>query len=519
MGKIYGGRWETIRTIGEGGQSHVFEVKDLSGEMTGTFALKRVKNLKRHERFAAEISAIKKLSHPNVINLIDHSALDAVDGAVEKQFMVMPLAGGGDLSSRVKVYAGSVDGVLAVVQPLASALSSAHALGIIHRDVKPANVLFTDAGNSPWLADFGICLIRDADRNTETDEVAGPWAYMAPELEAGGRLEVSQAADVYSLGKLIYYMITGGIVLPRERLDEPEFAAVFEPGGRYHHLELLLRRMICPLDARIADMEEVGRALARISDWDRNSVVPPFSPNGRNRIEALQRRVVEQRQKDAEHQSTVEANDAITSLVKGQVIRWMEGELEKAAALLAEGEALQVSVNSVPDGDLGYADDGELFAEIGVELVVSGLDPRRGTEHVLQMLVCQRRRFQVITHMGPGPIPNRPVKEAVLLILPRYKTLPGGTRPNRDSNGGYFFTESNRLFPVSVRERNRSLPHMMLQRSNQEIGNPRPNVLCLELPTSAWPASETHLADFMRRVGDNFLETLTQSDGNFLHFK
>jgi serine/threonine protein kinase len=103
MAKRYGGRWETIDNawLGEGGQGRVFRVRDVSQELKGEFALKRVPDIERRDRFKREVEAIKRLTdpstqaaHPNIISLIDHSALE--DTAVaEKQFLVMPIALGG----------------------------------------------------------------------------------------------------------------------------------------------------------------------------------------------------------------------------------------------------------------------------------------------------------------------------------------------------------------------------------------------------------------------------------------
>jgi serine/threonine protein kinase len=196
VARLYGGRWQIIDgpELGHGGQGTVFRVKDITGEHQSEFALKRVPNATRHDRFRREIDAIKRLTdpatqraHPNIISLIDHSALDDA-GDSEKQFLVMPIARGGDLSEpgRLNLYTDSIDAVLLVAKQIASALQAAHAANIIHRDVKPKNILFTGNGHETWLSDFGICLIREAPRITETTEVVGPRAFMAPELEDGG---------------------------------------------------------------------------------------------------------------------------------------------------------------------------------------------------------------------------------------------------------------------------------------------------------------------------------------------
>ncbi len=114
MAKKYGGRWEIIDgpRLGDGGQGTVFRVRDITGQLDGEFALKRVLDISRRDRFRRQVEAIKRLTdpethqaHPNVISLIDHSALDE-DQDTEKQFLVMPIAEGGDLSApgRLSLY-------------------------------------------------------------------------------------------------------------------------------------------------------------------------------------------------------------------------------------------------------------------------------------------------------------------------------------------------------------------------------------------------------------------------------
>ncbi len=80
---------------------------------------------------------------------------------------------------------------------------------------------------------------------------------MAPELEDGGQLQVTAAADVYSLGKLLYFLLSGGVVLPRERLHEDQFSRVFAKGERYQLLQHLLTKMICHRETRIQTIAEV----------------------------------------------------------------------------------------------------------------------------------------------------------------------------------------------------------------------------------------------------------------------
>jgi serine/threonine protein kinase len=208
------------------------------------------------------VEAVKTLSHPNVVKLLDHSALDAAPGDDARQYLVMPHAKGGDLAKVMGRYAGKLDDVLTVAKQIALALQAAHAAGIIHRDVKPENILFPGDGHAIWVSDFGICLIQAREqRNTADGEVVGPAVFMAPELEGGGQFKVTPDVDIYSLGKVVYFMITGGIRLPRERLYEDEYAAPFAAGGRLLRLKILLSEMICAHPNRIKTMDEVIRRL------------------------------------------------------------------------------------------------------------------------------------------------------------------------------------------------------------------------------------------------------------------
>ena len=281
MSKLYGSRWKLLDAppLGQGGQSRVFRVVDIKGEFVGEFALKRVENPKRHDRFRNEVEAIRRLSHPNIIKLIDHSALAESNSGEEKQFLVMPIAKDGDLSrpGRLSFYKDSIEAVLLVARQAASALAAAHAAGVIHRDIKPQNLLFTGNGHEIWIADFGICLLREAPRNTPLDEIVGSRGFMAPELEGGGQLDVTPAADIYSLGKVIYFMFSGGVIIPPEKLHQDAYARILDTGERPRLLRSLLSQMICPIERRITNMDEVLRRLHSIDDWERNARLLPVS--------------------------------------------------------------------------------------------------------------------------------------------------------------------------------------------------------------------------------------------------
>jgi hypothetical protein len=260
MAKDEYGVWKIVDGIDEGGQAHVFRVKDRTGGRPGVFALKRLRNAKRIERFRNEVEAVAALKHPNIVPLIDSSAFDAPVSAKDRQYLVMPLAEGGSLDDAAR-FKGDARRTIAVARQIAAGLAEAHAHTprIIHRDVKPGNVLFPrkDA-DDVWVSDFGICLIDDGrPRQTEDGERPGPAWFMAPELDHGGQLDVGPEADVYSLGKVIFFMLSGGTILPREQLHETPYREVLEGNG-LGRLTVLLSGMI-RYDAatRIQTMAEV----------------------------------------------------------------------------------------------------------------------------------------------------------------------------------------------------------------------------------------------------------------------
>lgn len=126
------------------------------------------------------------------------------------------------LKDERELLAGRVELCLEIFVGIANGVHNAHAAGIVHRDIKPGNILFLDRSlRNPLVSDFGICLLKetpDEERLTAVDESVGPRLFMAPEQERGGVAEITSSADTYALGKLLHHMLTGRI-LYREELD------------------------------------------------------------------------------------------------------------------------------------------------------------------------------------------------------------------------------------------------------------------------------------------------------------
>lgn len=212
MAKFDSGKWEIKADLSEAGQSWTYLVSDASVSGTETFVLKRLKNPARLHRFAAEIRALQELSHPGIVKLVDFN-LDS-----ERPWFVQEYCPGGDLDNYVKARSPlPPQDALNLFGEILVALSYAHSNSMFHRDIKPANIFLRAESGPPVLGDFGLCWPTETEqRLTLTDEAVGSFKYMAPEVRDGRVTEPSWHQDIYSAGKVLYFMLSGGRVFDRE---------------------------------------------------------------------------------------------------------------------------------------------------------------------------------------------------------------------------------------------------------------------------------------------------------------
>ncbi len=190
-------RYELIEKIGSGGFAHVYEAFDLTlGRRVAVKIVPEGRDMSA--RVLREVQAAAALTHPNIVALYDWFG----DG--ERSFIVWELVEGDSLDHLSK---GLNDAdVVAVGAELLEALAFAHSQGIVHRDIKPQNVMLDHEGHVKVM-DFGIALLLDADTLTHDGDVVGTVAYMSPEQAAGRR--VGTPSDVYSSGMMLYELLAG----------------------------------------------------------------------------------------------------------------------------------------------------------------------------------------------------------------------------------------------------------------------------------------------------------------------
>jgi Protein kinase domain len=343
------------------------------------------------------VSILRRLHHEHIIKLIDASI--AEDGRDETSFLVMPIAEHGDLDDRLEIYTGNIESIVQVALQVASALQCAHGEGVVHRDIKPGNILFPEVGHRVWVADFGISFDLSGERNTEEGEVVGPRFFIAPELEAG-RADPTPAADVYSLGMVIFYMLTGGKRVSRENVFADEHAEHFGKGHRYGLLRLLLNRMIAQLDWRYRDMEPVIRELRQIEQWERNAVGVLIDDRAITAMQQLQRDVAAEIEWQANFETVRNGEIKLLHSVAESVIDWLGGVLEAQRNAIGAGGVLQAGVFKGRSGltqplkvDTG---NNTLLEEQGrATLAIAVPRGRRRTICSLVLIVCSELNFNL----------------------------------------------------------------------------------------------------------------------------
>ena len=206
VGEIVGGRYELIELVGTGGMSSVYRAHDRLLERD--VALKLLHDYYRAddetiERFRREARAAAQLSHANIVTVIDRGE----DGG--RQFIVFEYVDGETLKALVQREGRlPVRRALEIALATARALAFAHRHGLVHRDVKPQNVLLNGDGRAK-VTDFGIARSLELEGVTQTGTVLGTSDYIAPEQASGQR--VTAQTDVYSLGVVLFELLTGEV--------------------------------------------------------------------------------------------------------------------------------------------------------------------------------------------------------------------------------------------------------------------------------------------------------------------
>lgn len=278
------GRYKIEAKLGEGAMADVYRAHD--PEIGRTVAIKALKPDYRRDtalcaRFMREARAAGALNHPHIATIYDVGMADEVP------YIAMELVEGQPLDQLLLSHGRlAFDRVAALAAQLSDALSFAHALGVVHRDVKPSNIIVSKDGRTAKLLDFGVAHIGDSSSQalarTQAGQVIGTPRYMSPEQALG--LPVDHRTDLFSLGAVLYEMVTGkppfdalglatlAIQIAQERPAPIERAAADCPAGLRQIIDKLLAKKP---EHRFLDGASLSKALSEELDALKNEAPTP----------------------------------------------------------------------------------------------------------------------------------------------------------------------------------------------------------------------------------------------------
>ena len=338
------GRYEVERVAGSGGLGVVYRCRD---RVTGVPVAVKVApraSAGQRERFLREAEMLSTVEHPHVVRYLGHGLLDT-----NEAWLAMEWLEGEDLHTRLERSPLALAETIAMAKHLASALAAAHDAGIVHRDVKPANVFLVGGDPaSPKLIDFGIA--RAGTRHlTSPGGILGTPGYMAPE-QARGEANVDARSDVFALGCVLYECLSGRrafdgdspmAILAKVLLDEPPRLRAARPDVP-PALEHVVDRMLAKTkEARYASASEVARDLDRLDVSTEEGAHPAaraITSRERKLLCVLVARRGAAPPKDA---TLVDSNDAERS-ASDRALRDVAASLGTSAEVLLDGSLVVV---------------------------------------------------------------------------------------------------------------------------------------------------------------------------------
>ena len=248
VGETIAERYELEEVVGQGGMSTVYKAHDsLLERYVALKVLHQQYNEDEDfvERFKREARSVAQLQHPNIVTVIDRGEEDG------RQYIVFEFIDGENLKELASHGPLDPHDAIRLTLQVARALAFAHERGVVHRDVKPQNVLLNDDGQAK-VTDFGIARSLDVHGVTQTGTVLGTSDYIAPEQARGQK--VDPKTDIYSLGAVLYELLAGDVPYKGDNFVAVAMRHVNEPPP-----SVLDRRPDCPVRLDLA----IQRAMAK----------------------------------------------------------------------------------------------------------------------------------------------------------------------------------------------------------------------------------------------------------------
>ncbi len=271
LGQVLADRFEIMEVAGSGGMATVYRARDRERDSVVAIKVLEVASASDQARFEREADLLARLEHPHIVRCLGRGVL-----AAGHPYLVLEWLEGETLSARLERGTPSLDESLDLVARLSRALGFAHRLGVVHRDVKPGNVILLGAGfDQPKLLDFGVArVLLDAQAMTRTGTALGTPAYMAPEQARGAR-ELDARADTYALGCLLFECLSGQpafdgqdvmAILAKVLFDEAPSLARFRPDAPDELVSLCARLLSKDPAERHANGDALSFAIEQLRE-------------------------------------------------------------------------------------------------------------------------------------------------------------------------------------------------------------------------------------------------------------
>ncbi len=441
------GDYEVVRELGRGGMAIVFLAWERKHDRRVVLKVLRPAVAAEYgvERFAREVRIASKLSHPHILGLIDSGSADGL------LYYVMPYVEGESLRDRLR-HRGTLpmSEVLTLLRDVASALAYAHGQSVVHRDLKPDNVLC--AGAHAFLMDFGIAKsvaqTREVDTLTRTGHAIGTPRYMAPE-QLTGSAEVDHRADLYAWGLIAYELLTGTVpplpssahasdsmgrraesAIRTERPDAPAALSrlvarclIVDPGERLSDAKELVEELdamsgpVRPRPRRIGLWTAAGLVLLAIAIVELVISIRDGAPAGPGAVVSASAPSV------AVAAFANETGDSTLAVVGRMAGDWITQGLQQTGRLTVVPwpTALEASQAAAAEGTAGRSVDpvAALHARTGAGLVITGTVYRIGDAVQLRAEVADAERGEVIAALEPINAPLDSVESAILALRAR----------------------------------------------------------------------------------------------------
>lgn len=281
-GKILNERYKILRTIGGGGMADVYLGEDLILNREVAIKVLKMEYSNNHEfieRFRREAESAISLSNDHIVNIFDVGEENNI------YYMVMEYVEGDTLKEHIQYHGPlSASDAVAIMLQLTSALSHAHRNGIIHRDVKPQNILMNQYGNVK-ITDFGIARALSSTQLTKTNDVIGSVHYLSPEQARGGT--ATKKSDIYSLGIVLFELLTGRLpfsgesavsVALKHMQTETPYVRSFQPSVPQSLENVVLKATTKNPLHRYQSIDEMQQDLETVLNLDRQDeerFIPP----------------------------------------------------------------------------------------------------------------------------------------------------------------------------------------------------------------------------------------------------